>query len=107
MPVFTIQRCVVRPEKQGGYQTLMQRFLEFKKENPKLFNEVKSFKCFQQGLGDLVGAYIELWEFDSMADLEKCEMRGSKNKELMKIHQELMLLIEPATLSVNVWGAIT
>ena len=107
MPVFMIQRCVVKPEKQGEYQTLLQRFLEYKKKNPKLFKEVKSFRLFQQGLGDLVGAYIEMWEFDSMADLEKCEMRGSKNKELMKIHQELMLLIDPATLSVNVWSVIT
>jgi hypothetical protein len=98
---------VVKPEKHREYQTVMQRFLEYKKENPLLFKEVKSFRRFQQGLGDLVGAYIDMWEFDSMADLEKCEMRGSTNKELVKIHQELMLLIEPATLSLNVWSVIT
>lgn len=53
--------------------------------------------------GGLSGAYIEMWKFDSMAGLEKCEMKESKNEEFMKI-PEFVLLIEPATFSIRIWS---
>ena len=106
MTVFMVETYVVKPKKQEEYQSLIQRFLEYKKENPKLFKEVKSFRLFHQVFGGLAGAYIEMWEFDNMADLEKCWMKESKDEEFMKIHKEFMLFVESTTFSINVWSAV-
>jgi len=106
MSVFVIETYVVKPEKQGEYQSLMRRLLEYKKQNPQLFKEVKSFRLFHQMFGGLAGAYIEMWEFDSIADLEKCWIEESKNEGFMKIHKEFTLFVEPTTFSINVWSAV-
>ena len=106
MSVFVIETYVVKPEKHGEYKSLIQTLIKYKKENPELFKEVKSFRLFHQMFGGLAGAYIEMWEFDSMADLEKCWMKESKDKDFMKIHKEFMLLIEPTTFSINVLSAV-
>lgn len=106
MSVLMIEEYLVKPDKQGEYKVLMQRLLAYKKENPKLFKEVKSFRFFHQMFGGSAGAYIEMWEFASMADLEKCEMKESKNEEFMKIHKEFVLLVEPTTFSIRIWSAV-
>ena len=83
---------------------LMQRYLKYKKENPDKFKEMKSFKIFTQMFG--AGAYVLMWEYDSLADFEKVFTRMSKDEEWMKLNQEMMLLIDPATLSANLWNAV-
>ncbi len=80
MSAFTVEECLITPDKQGEYKALMQRLLAYRKENPKLFKEVKSFRLFHQIFGCLAGAYIKMWEFDSMTDLEKREMKESETK---------------------------
>lgn len=106
MSVFVVETYVVKPEKQGEYQTLIQNLLEYKKQNPQLFKEVKSFRLFHQMFGGLAGAYIEMWEFDSMADLEKCWMKELKDDGFMKLHKEFTLFVEPTTFSMNVWTTV-
>jgi hypothetical protein len=106
LSIFAVETYVVKPEKQVEYQSLMQRLLQYKKQNPQLFNEVKSFGLFHQMFGGLAGAYIEMWEFDSMADLEKCWTKEPKDEGFMKIHKEFMLLIVPDTFSINIWNAV-
>ena len=56
MGVFMVEEYLVKPNKQGENKTLMQRLLAYKKENPKLFKELKSFRLFHQMFGGLVGA---------------------------------------------------
>lgn len=106
MSVFVVEIYLVKPEKQGEYQSLIQRLLQYKRQNPQLFKEVKSFRLFHQMFGGLAGAYIEMWEFDSMSDLEKCWTKELKDEGFMKIHKEFMLLIVPDTFSINTWNAV-
>jgi len=39
---------------------LLQKILEYKKENPETFKEMKSKKVFSQILGGISGRYIEM-----------------------------------------------
>jgi len=48
MSVFFVETYLVAPEKRGKFKLLMQRLLEYKKENPELFEEVRSWKLFAQ-----------------------------------------------------------
>ena len=105
--ILVVNTWVVKPEKEGEFTKLWQRYLKYIKENPKTFKEVKSLKLFTQMLGGIYGAHVELIEYDSLTDLEKLLTRIFKDKEFMKVMQEIMLIIEPASYSINVWNAVT
>ena len=107
MSLFIVFTCVVKPAKQREFKQLIKRFLKYKTENPEKFKELRSWKLFAQTFGSLADAYIAMEEYDNMADLEKCVTRIFKDEGFMKIWQELMLLVEPETLSRNLWNAVT
>ncbi len=94
---------MVKPEKREKFKYLMKRVLKYKEENPKLFKEVKSWKLFKQMFGGIAGAYVSMWEFENLADLEKCWAKEEKDEGFMKMHHELLQLIEPATFSMEMW----
>jgi hypothetical protein len=106
MSVFVVETYLVAPEKREKFKLLMRRLLEYKKENPKLFEEVRSLKLFSQMFGGIAGTYIEMWEFDGMADLEKCWKQEDQDEEFMKIHQEFLQLIDPTTFSMKIWNSV-
>jgi len=106
MTVFIVETYVVKPGKQEEFMSLLQRILRYKKENPERFKEMKSKKIFSQTFGGVSGRYIEMNEFDNMADAEKYIARVSKDKGFMKLYQEAKLLLVPATYSENVWNAV-
>jgi len=72
----------VKPEKQAEFKSLVQRFLKYKKENPTLFKEMKSWRLFTQTFGSISGAYVEQLEFDSFAEYEKCHKKLLKDRVL-------------------------
>lgn len=106
MSVFVVETYVVKPENREKFKQMWKSLLEYMKEEPELFKEVKSLKLFTQMFGGLAGAYIEMWEFDNMADLEKCWKREGKDEGFTKLHQEFILLIDSTTFSMNVWNAV-
>jgi len=106
MSVFVIETYLVKPERQEEFKALIQRLLEYKKENPQLFKEVKSFRLFRQTFGGLAGAYIEMWEFNNMAELEKCWTRENKDEGFMRIHEGFLRLIDPTTFSMKMWTSV-
>ena len=103
MTVFEVGQWLVKPEKQEEFTKLLKRYIKYMKENPKMFKEIKSFKIFTQTIGGISGTYIEMVEFNSLADYERLNKRMQKDKEVAKIDKEFMLLIEPTTLSSNIW----
>ncbi|NIR87973.1 hypothetical protein GWO13_10650 [Candidatus Bathyarchaeota archaeon] len=103
MTVFEVGQWMVKPEKQEEFTKLLKRILKYMKDNPKIFKEVKSLKIFSQTFGGIYGAYVELVEYDSLADYERSSKRMEKDEALAKMNKEFMLLIEPTTLSSNLW----
>lgn len=105
--IFVVETYVVRQEKQAEFKSLLKRYLKFMKENPTLFKEMKSWKLFTQTFGSISDAYVELIEYDSLADREKWHTRSLKDKEFMKIRQEAMTLIDATTFSRSAWEPVT
>jgi len=104
MSIYSVMMCVVKPEKQAEFLPLMKKYLEYQEENKEKFRELKSFQVFNQMIG--TGAHVLMWEYDSLTDFASIQMRFYKDEEWMKFSQELMLLVEPATLSMSVWNAV-
>ena len=106
MGVVMVNTWVIKPEKQAEFTQMWKRYLKYVKENPEEFKELKSIKLFTQTFGGIYGAYVELVEYESLTDYEKLIVRILKDEGFMKIFQELMLLMEPGTFSLNVWNFV-
>jgi len=106
MGVVMVNTWVIKPEKQAEFKQMWKRYLKYVKENPEKFKELKSIKLFTQTFGGIYGAYVELVEYENLADYEKLIVRILKDEGFMKIFQELMLLMEPGTFSLNVWNSV-
>ncbi len=103
MTVFIIETFVVKPEKQSEYRSLMQKGQKFMKENPEKFKELKSWKMFIQTFGGISGAYVAQTEYASLADFEKLSARLSKDKESLKLSQEVNATIDMTTYTMSTW----
>jgi len=106
MGVVIVNTWVVQPQKQAEFPQLWKRYLKYVRENPEKFRELKSIKLFTQTFGGVYGAYVELVEYNSLADYEKLISRILKDEGFMKLFQEIMLLMESGTFSLNVWNFV-
>ena len=108
MSVFLVSTYVVKPDKLEEYKEMYRRWLEYKKENPEEAKglEPKSKRVFTQTFGDIYGKYMEIYEFDSMADYERFEERASKNKEFSEIFGNQMHCFVPDTVSNSIWNPV-
>jgi len=107
MSVITVETYVVRAEKSQEFATLLNEFLKFKKTHPKLFKGVKSWKLYKQDYGQPAGMYIEMWEYENLAQLEKTDKRIFSHQGMKKINAAFHKLVEPATFSAAIWSKVT
>jgi hypothetical protein len=106
MTVFLVETYLAKQEKQVEFQKLLGEFLRFKKENSKVFEGLRSWKLLQQEYGGVASLYIEMWEFESLPEMEKCNARIFKNKEMKRIQAEFQTLIEHSTFNRFIWNTI-
>lgn len=104
MGIYDVLKCVVEPQKHEEFTALLQKYVKYKEGNPEKFKEMKSFRVFNQMLG--IGAYILIWEYDSLEDFNNLFKRLSNDEEGNRIWQEIMLLIDPAKYSHSLWNAV-
>jgi hypothetical protein len=105
MTIFLVITYVVKPDKLGEYAAWVKKWAAWAKERPDLYKEFKSGRLFRHRIGNF-GGFVEMWEMESLADVEKWTNRASADKDRMtKIMPEFMTLIVPGTMTVNIWGA--
>jgi len=103
--ILAVEKWVAKPEKQKEYMQIMKKFRKFIKDNPAMFKEVRSIKEFTQTLGGINGMHIWLVEYNSLADYERLNARMNKDEGATKLTQEWLELIDPTTVSVDIWSA--
>lgn len=106
MTIFEVSTFVVMPEKEKEFTQLWQRLLKMIKKNKKMFKELKSLKLFTQMFGGVTGTYVELAEYDSLADYEKLDTRILKDEGFMKLYQKFGSLLQPGTISSSIWKSV-
>ena len=63
----------------------MKEYLEYKETHPGLFKGLKSFRMWRQDYGAVTGMYMEMAEFDSLAELETTVNRVHQDEGIKKI----------------------
>jgi len=106
MSVILVETYVAKYEKQAKFLSLLKEFVEFKEKNPKVFEGLKSWRLLQQEYGGIADLYIEMWEFESLQEMEKCNTRIFKNKEMKRIQAEFYTLIDHTTFTRFIWNAV-
>ena len=107
MTVFKVETYVIKPEKQEEYMAIIKKWVAYVKKNKEKCKELKSWRLFAQMLGGNSGGYVEMGEFDSLADFEKIMNRIEQDKEFITtIMSPFMSCIVPGTYSMNIWNSV-
>ena len=106
MNIMFVLTYVVKYEKQTEFQALVKRFLKLKKENPKIFDGLKSWRLFKREYGGVAGSYVEMWEFKSMEEMDKVTATMMKNKEMKDIDTEFHKIMDHTTFTQSIWNAV-
>jgi hypothetical protein len=103
MTVFLVETYVVKPEKHSEFMTYKKKWKKF---FAKWLKELKSHKMLAQLLGGNYGGFVEMWEFESLADCEKFFIKIMQSDYSTKLYPEFASLIVPATHSMNILNSV-
>ncbi|MCP8308521.1 MAG: hypothetical protein H3Z54_07485 [archaeon] len=107
MTIFLVETYVVKPERQADFMAYKKKLSQWMEKHSELFKEVKSYRMFSQMLGGNWGGYVEMWEFENLADFEKCNNKHLQSEYLTKqVVPELAAFVVPATYSASVWNSV-
>ena len=106
MSIVSVETYVVRTEKAAEFTALLDEFLKFKKAHPQLFKGVKSWKLYKQSYGQPAGMYVEMWEFENMAQVDETNRRIFSDERMEKINAAFHRLVVPATFSASIWNRV-
>ena len=83
MTIFVAETFIIKPGKLGEYRALAEKYITFVKNHQELFKELVSRKGFTHTWGGKVGGCVELSEFNSIGDAEKCGAKITQDQEFM------------------------
>jgi len=106
MSIVLTETYVVKAERQAEFTPLLNKFLKFKEEHAQLFDGLKSWKLYNQEIGQPSGLYIEMLEFESMAEMEEFVRRIFSDERMRTLHAEFHEIFEPATFCTSIWRPI-
>lgn len=92
----------VRYENRQEYLKLLEKREKFFEE----IEEIKSVKMYQQTFGGVADSYIELWEMDSMTDLDKFLPKAYGMEGFPELAGKIHSMIEPGKLERKIWTLI-
>jgi len=107
LSVFLVETYVLKPEKQAelaAYKRKWRKFFGYKDGRLLAFKEVKSHRMFSVLIGGNFDGYVEMFEFESLAELEKFFSRLVKSGYVTKLSPEFTGLIVPGSRSTCVWA---
>ena len=106
MSVILMEAYLVRHEKWAEYQSSLKEFIKFKKGHPKVFEGLRSWRLLQLSYGGVANSYVEMWEFDSLPDLENCSARLRQTKAMKKILADFYDEIDHTTFTRTIWETV-
>jgi hypothetical protein len=103
MSVLVVETYVVRAEKLDEFGPALQEFLDFKGRNPELFLGLVSWRLWKQEYGGVSDMYVEMWEYESLAEVERVSDRIFADEQMKKIGRRFHQLVESASFSTSIW----
>jgi len=103
MSILVVETYVIRPEKLSEFDPALNEFLKYKETHQELFRGLRSWRLFKQEYGAISGLYIEMWEFDSLADMETITARIFSDEGMKRISRGFHQLVEATSFSTGIW----
>jgi hypothetical protein len=107
LSIFRVENYVIKPERKDEFTIALNEYLRYRDTHPDLFKGLKSWKIMRQEYGAHTGMYMEIAEFDNLAELETTVNRVHQDKEMKKIIRPFYELIDPTTLSDSIWSPVS
>lgn len=108
MTFFMLEKYTIKSEKLSEFAEYTKKYLDWLQQHrPTLYKEVKSHKMLNQIFGDQYCQQLEIWEYDSLADLEKTWTRLMQDKELnTQVFPEFASFMVPGSHKIEVWNPV-
>ena len=106
MSTISVETYIVHAERATEFAALVKEFVKFKKAHPQLFKGVKSWKLCKQDYGQPAGMYVEMWEFENLAQVEETNRRIFSDERMKKMNAGFHKLVVPATFSAAIWSKV-
>ena len=103
MSVFVVETYVVRAEKLEDFTPALQEFLDFKDRNPALFEGLKSWRLLKQEFGGVSDMYVEMWEYENLAEMERVSEQIFADEGMSRIGKGFHQLVEPTSFTAAIW----
>jgi len=98
---------VVKSEAIAKNVALVEKFRAWIKKRQDLFKGLKSYLVFSKLAGGKFGEFVEIAEFDSLSDLQKCYTAVMADKEYTSTYfHEMMEIIVPGTFGMEIWTSV-
>jgi hypothetical protein len=94
MSIYWVSTYSVKSEKREEFLSVMKKQREFIAKNRKEFKELKSWRLLTQVYGCDYMSFIDIWEYDSMASLEKYEAEWVPGGRLAEFGTAYVKLVE-------------
>jgi len=94
---------VIEPEKHEEFTAYKKKWSKFFKPYLK---QLKSYKLLEQTLGGNTDGYVEMWEFENLAELERFFNKLMQSDYKKKLYPEFASLIVPASRTMDIWSSI-
>ena len=107
MTIFWVDTYVIKPDKLGEFTAFIKKAVTWMKKHPEMFKEMKSHKLFSHVLGGKWGGYVEMYEFENLADFEKWMNRMMQSDFMTTLYPEVASLTVPGSEYTEIWNSVT
>jgi hypothetical protein len=103
MTVYWASTYFVKLAKREEFISAMKKQKEHIAKHRQEFKEIKSWRLYTQVYGGTYMSFIDIWEYDSQADLDKYEPEWAPGGRLAEFGAAYMNLVEGETMSSLIW----
>jgi hypothetical protein len=106
MSIFSVGTYYVKPENRNKFLATMEKLRKYMTKNKKMFRGVKSWRLFSQIYGGTYTAFVDIWEYDNMAVLDRLEPEWMSGGKLEQFGDVYLKLVEGQTMSWSIWNPV-
>jgi hypothetical protein len=92
MTVYLFETWIVKPEHEKRHALIWKQYVNYMKENPTLFEGIKSMKLCKKLLGEGFATFVQIVEFSNLEEKVCLDNKLSKDKESIAFKGRLMLV---------------
>jgi hypothetical protein len=106
MSVLAVYTYTVKAERYNDQFAFIEKVKDFAKRRPELFKGVKSYRFFSKLAGGKFGDFVEMLEYENLAEFEKGYVEGMQDKEYLEtIYPDIVALTIPGTFGLELWNS--